>query len=69
MTPNTECHYAEFRYAECRKLAHHAVCLYAECRYSNCRGAVLEMNTNFFRLVNYSFNDGNICSRDWTNSD
>jgi hypothetical protein len=63
MTPKTECHYAESRYAECRKLAHHAVCLHAECRYSNCCFAVLETNTNFFRLVNYLFNNGNIRSK------
>jgi hypothetical protein len=31
-----ECHYAEYRYAEC----HYAECHYAEYRYAECHGAL-----------------------------
>jgi hypothetical protein len=37
MALNTECCYAGWNYAECRKQAHNAECRYAECRYAKCR--------------------------------
>ncbi len=36
----TECCYAEWHYAEGRKLSLYAGCPYAKCHYTECRGAL-----------------------------